>query len=327
MKKIKSIAILTSGGDSPGMNAAIRACVRTALAQKMQVWGIKKGYQGLIENDLFLMNASSVGNTLQKGGTFLQTSRCPEFHQKKYRSLAFKNLQEKNIDGLVVIGGDGSFRGAYQLFQETKFPIVGIPGTIDNDILGTDYTIGFDTAVQTAMEAVDKVRDTAMSHERTFFIEVMGRNSPAIALRVGICTGAESIILPHENIDYKNIMQNITRGINRGKTCSIIIVAEGNEEGRTYKISQEFFKRFGHESRVCVLGHIQRGGVPTPTDRFMASRMGYLAVQAFLQNKISTITSFSQGKIQLTPLKNSLKNKSIYSDFAQLKNMMEVLSI
>ncbi|MBP9674716.1 MAG: 6-phosphofructokinase, partial [Bacteriovoracaceae bacterium] len=157
MKKIKSNAILTSGGDSPGMNAAIRACVRTALAQKMQVWGIKKGYQGLIEKDLFLMNASSVGNTLQKGGTFLQTSRCPEFHQKKYRSLAFKNLQEKNIDGLVVIGGDGSFRGAYQLFQETKFPIVGIPGTIDNDILGTDYTIGFDTAVQTAMEAVDKV--------------------------------------------------------------------------------------------------------------------------------------------------------------------------
>ena len=246
---IKSIAVLCSGGDSPGMNCAIRSVVRTGIGSGLEVYGIQRGYQGLLQGNFRLMNESSVGNIIQKGGTMLQTSRCPEFFQKETRKEAANLLKRKNIDALVVIGGNGSFAGAMALHKEHNFPVVGIPGTIDNDISGTDYTIGFDTAVQTAVEAVDKIRDTAFSHERTFIVEVMGRKSPDIALHVGVCTGAENIILPHSDIDYKQISSDIERGIRRGKGSSILIVAEGEGPGLSYEVQKELKEKY---NRIVV---------------------------------------------------------------------------
>jgi 6-phosphofructokinase 1 len=300
-KKIKTIGVLTSGGDAPGMNPAIRAVVRTAISQGMKVVGIKRGYSGLLENDMKPMTARSVRNIIQRGGTILQTSRCPEFHEKEHRKKAAEILKKNDIDALVVIGGNGSFAGALALFQETGFPVVGIPGTIDNDVFGSEYTIGFDTAVQTAMEAVDKVRDTAASHKRNFFVEVMGRKSEAIALHVGVCTGAESIIFPHKGIDYEAINDCLQQGISRGKYASIIIVQEADKPGISYEISEKLYEKFGIKSHVCILGHTQRGGKPTAIDRFIASKMGFDAVHALAQGTYPVVATFCEGKVTLKP--------------------------
>lgn len=307
---IKTIAVLCSGGDSPGMNCAIRAVVRTAIGEGLNIFGIQKGYEGLLENNIRELSVSSVGNILQHGGTVLQTSRSKEFRTPEGRAKAARILRSHGIDALVVIGGDGSYNGAMKLHEEHGFPICGIPGTIDNDISGTDYTIGFDTAVQNAVDAVDKIRDTANSHARTFIVEVMGRKSPAIALKVGICTGAENVVLPTATIDFKKIAGDIDRGIKRGKTSSIIIAAEGEEPGIGYLIQKSLKEQFQLEAHVCILGHIQRGGNPTPTDRLIASQMGHCAVKALVNGEKATSTVFLQGKVAMAPLSTCLRKKN-----------------
>jgi 6-phosphofructokinase 1 len=310
MSEISKIAVLCSGGDSPGMNCAIRAIVRTAIGAGLEVYGIQKGYAGLLQGEIHKLQVSSVGNIIQHGGTILQTSRCPEFQTKEGRKEAFHILKRKNIDALIVIGGDGSFNGAHLLHNEHNIPVVGIPGTIDNDIDGTEYTIGFDTAVQNAVDAVDKIRDTANSHARTFIVEVMGRKSPAIALKVGICTGAENVVLPTASIDYAKIASDIDRGIKRGKTSSIIIAAEGEVEGVSHTIQKELKEKFKVQAHVCILGHIQRGGNPTPTDRLIASQMGYLSVTALLKGEKNSATVVRNGRVIMAPLKDCLRKKN-----------------
>lgn len=322
---IKKIAVLCSGGDSPGMNCAIRAVVRTAIGENLKVYGIQKGYEGLLENNIRELNVSSVGNIIQHGGTILQTSRSKEFRTPEGRKKAFDILKGHKIDALIVIGGDGSYNGAMKLHEEHHFPVVGIPGTIDNDISGTDYTIGFDTAVQNAVEAVDKIRDTANSHARTFIVEVMGRKSPAIALKVGICTGAENVVLPTASIDFKKIAGDIDRGIKRGKTSSIIIAAEGEEAGIGYTIQKNLKEQFQLEAHVCILGHIQRGGNPTPTDRLIASQMGNEAVKALLKGEIASATVYINGKVALSPLANCLRKKNEF-DISEVE-LLTALSI
>ena len=280
------------------MNCAIRSVVRTAVHEGLEAFGVHRGYQGLLAGDLEPMDAGSVGNIMQRGGTVLQTSRCEEFHAAETRKEAFHILRRKKIDALVVIGGNGSFNGAWLLHKEHGLPVAGVPGTIDNDIEGTEYTIGFDTAVQTAVEAVDKIRDTAHSHARTFIIEVMGRRSPEIAIRVGVCTGAENIVLPSAEVDYGFIMETIKRGRDRGKHSSIIVVAERDEPGASYKIHEDLKRLHGLETHVCVLGHIQRGGNPTSRDRFIASQMGYRAVHALIEGKRKAVAVvFVQGRV------------------------------
>ncbi|MBD66366.1 MAG: 6-phosphofructokinase [Halobacteriovoraceae bacterium] len=301
-KEIRSIAVLTSGGDAPGMNCAIRSIVRTAIGHGIKVYGIKRGFLGLINNDMFEMNASSVGNIIQRGGTILNSSRCPEFKDQINRKKAHQILEDRDIDALIVIGGDGSFKGAIALSTENDFPVIGIPGTIDNDISGTEYTIGFDTAVQTAIEAVDKIRDTAASNERTFLIEVMGARTSSIALKVGICTGAENVLLNNKKVDYEKISKAIRRGMRRGKNSSIIIVAEGEKPGRSYEISHILEDMHHISSKVCVLGHIQRGGSPASNDRFYGSMMGMMAVESLLDNKYQHAVVVKDSKLEVVAL-------------------------
>lgn len=324
-KPIRAIGVLTSGGDSPGMNCVIRAVVRAGLSEGLKVYGIRRGYQGLINNDIEEMNASSVGNILQRGGTMLYTSRCPEFRKPEGREKAAQILKDHDIDALVVIGGDGSFKGAKTLNEEYGIKVIGIPGTIDNDISGTEYTIGFDTAVNTAINAVDNIRDTAQSNDRTFLIEVMGARSSSIAVKVGICTGAENVLLYNEEIDYKKIADDIRRGIRRGKNSSIIIVAEGEKPGRSYDIADILNRDHKIESKVCVLGHIQRGGSPTTEDRFFGSIMGKLAVKAIKDGIESGAVVVRSGEAMVVPLEECSQK----SDHA-MKNFIgiaETLSI
>ena len=325
MSEIKTIAVLTSGGDSPGMNCAIRAVVRTALGAGLEVYGIKRGYSGLLEGSFMEMDASSVGNILQHGGTMLQTSRCKEFHDPEIRKEAAHILKRKKVDGLIVIGGNGSYNGAYALYEEHGIPVVGIPGTIDNDITNTDYSIGFDTAVQTAIEAVDKIRDTAHSHARTFIVEVMGRRSPAIAMHVGVCTGAENIVFPSTQVHYDEIASDIERGITRGKNSSIIICAEGEQPGLSYKIQETLKEKYNLKAHVCILGHIQRGGDPTAIDRFIASRMGYVGVKALMAGNYPVATCFQNGEVVPHPLGECLEKKNDY--MPQIHDMIKALSI
>ncbi|MEJ2680621.1 MAG: 6-phosphofructokinase [Gammaproteobacteria bacterium] len=324
---IQSIAVLCSGGDSPGMNCAIRAVVRTAIAQGLTVYGVQKGYQGLLENRLVPLDASSVGNIFQYGGTILQTSRSQRFQTQEGRAEAAQILKNMNIDALVVIGGNGSLNGAYKLHQEFDIAVAGVPGTIDNDIEGTDYTIGFNTAVQTAVEATDKIRDTAQAHFRTFVIEVMGRKSPAIALHVGMCTGAENIVFPMDldNINIDQIAADIRRGIERGKESSIIIVAEGEKEGASHQIKHDLRDRHGIDSRVCILGHIQRGGSPTAYDRFRACQMGYVAVNALLAGDRACVAVERHGEVLSVPLSECLGKK--YDVNPNMLKIVKTLSV
>lgn len=322
---IKHIGLLCSGGDAPGMNCAIRAVVRTAIFNGIQVTGIKRGYAGLLRGEFMNMNLSSVGNIIQRGGTILQTSRSSEWLKKEFRAKAIDIMKHQGIEALVVIGGDGSFNGAKALWMEHGFPVVGIPGTIDNDISGTEYTIGFDTAVQTAIEAVDRIRDTAHSHARTFLVEVMGRNSSAIALKVGVCTGAENILLPHDKVNHQKLADDIQRGVARGKESSIIIVAEGPVAGRSYDIQHVLKDMFHLDAHVAILGHIQRGGSPTSNDRFIASQMGNMAVTALMEGNFPSVTVVRQGKVLMAPL-DECTTKADHN-YIEYQKLAETLSI
>jgi 6-phosphofructokinase 1 len=324
-KKIRSIGVLCSGGDSPGMNPAIRAVVRSAIYEGLKVFSIHRGYSGLLANEIHPMDQSSVGNIIQRGGTFIQTSRCPEWMDRKYREMGAKILEMNKIDSLVVIGGDGSFNGAYHFYQEHQVPVVGIPGTIDNDITGSEYTIGFDTAVQTAIEAVDRIRDTASSHARTFLVEVMGRNSSAIAVKVGVCTGAENVIVPHQTVNLQELADDIKRGVARGKNSSIIIVAEGPVAGRSYEIQEGLQKQFGISAHVCILGHIQRGGSPVLNDRYISAQMGHLAVMALIEGKAPAVTVVQNGKVTLEKFEVCIKKNDKQGE--DMMNLAKKLSI
>lgn len=318
-KPIKSLAVLCSGGDSSGMNPAIRSVVRTAIGLGIDIYGIHQGYTGLLEGNIEKLSLSSVSNIIQRGGTILDTSRCLDFHNAEVRQEAAHLLARKHIDGLIVIGGNGSFTGAMNLNKEHDFPVIGIPATIDNDISGTQYTIGFNTAVQTAIEAVDKIRDTASAHSRTFLVEVMGRTASSIALQVGLCTGAEQVVLSNQAVDYQAIVDNINKGKARGKTSSIIIVAEGEKAGLSYQIKDTLQAQYNLGVHVCILGHIQRGGSPTAIDRTIASKMGYAAVHALYEGNHAHVTAFNNGDVQIVPLSDCLGKKTDISEESQLK--------
>lgn len=309
-KKVTKIGVLTSGGDAPGMNAAIRAVVRTGLYHGLEIFGIMRGYNGAIENDITPMNSRSVANIIQRGGTILKTARSKEFFEYEGRKKAYDNLKKHGIDSLVVIGGDGSFRGAQRFSNEFDIPCIGIPGTIDKDIAGTDFTIGFDTAVNTAIEAIDKIRDTADAHDRLFIVEVMGRDAGYIALHSGIATGAENILIPETKTDIEELIVSLTEKEKRKKLVNLIVVAEGEEFGGANEIAAIIKERLPNaDTRVCILGHIQRGGSPSCLDRLIASRMGYHAVESLITGKHNVMVGIQNNKLHYTPLDNAIKAK------------------
>ncbi len=323
--KMKTIGILTSGGDAPGMNACLRALVRKGIYEGLRVMGIERGFQGLIEGKVCTMQMGSVGNIIQRGGTILHTARCEEFKSKSGRTKAARFLRNISIEGLVVIGGGGTFRGAHKLYQEHRTPVIGIPATIDNDIYGTDYSIGYDTAVNVALESIDRIRDTASSHERLFFVEVMGRDTGFIALAVGIGGGAEVILLPETKTDLKNLCNRIERGITRGKTSNIIVVAEGDDAGNAFEIARKVKRLIGSDFRVCVLGHVQRGGSPTSRDRILGSKLGAAAIDTLLAGETDKMVGEVNGKVVSIPLRDTWsKKKRIDMD---LYRLAEVLSL
>lgn len=308
-RKVTKIGVLTSGGDAPGMNAAVRAVVRTGIYNGLEVYGIMRGFTGMIEGDIFKMESKSVANIIQRGGTILKTARCKEFLTKEGRKIAHANLQKFGINGLVIIGGDGSFRGAKTFSDEYDIPCIGLPGTIDKDIAGTDFTIGFDTAVNTAVDAIDKVRDTADAHDRLFIIEVMGRDSGYIALHSGIATGAENILIPEKKTNIEEIIKALEEKHGRKKLVNIIIVAEGEKFGADM-LSKVIMKHIPEqEVRVCILGHIQRGGSPTCLDRLIASRMGYSAVECLLEGRFNVFVGIVNNKMNYLPLGQAVKGK------------------
>ncbi len=319
--KINKIGVLTSGGDSPGMNAAIRAVVRTAIYRGLEVFGIMRGYNGMIEDDIYQMNSRSVANIIQRGGTILKTARSKDFYSEEGRKRAYENLQKRGIDGLVVIGGDGSFTGAYKLSREFGIPCTGIPGTIDKDLYGTDFTIGFDTAVNTAVEAIDKIRDTADSHDRLFIVEVMGRHAGYIALHSGIATGAENILMPEVTTTLDEMVASLTELEKRKKLVNLVVVAEGYQPNpdsdlkganEVVRLVEERLK--GFETRVTILGHIQRGGPPTCIDRFIASRMGYHAVQCLIEGRHNVMVGILHDDMHYTPLEIAIREKQKIGD-------------
>jgi len=305
----QKIAVLTSGGDAPGMNAAIRSVVRTALTSKMEVIGVLGGFAGILQNKFIGLSLSSVANIIQRGGTILKSGRAPEFLKPEVRAQAAQNLKAQGIEGLVVIGGDGTFNGGSLLHLEHQIPVVGIPGTIDNDIYGSEETIGFDTALNTALEAIDRIRDTAASHDRLFIVEVMGRDSGFIAVDVGLAGGAEEVFIPENLANVDQAIQSIKRGVSRGKTSSIIVAAEGQKVGRAYDLAEQIRRKAGFEARVCVLGHIQRGGPPTARDRILASRFGFSAVRALQTGHAGVMVAMQAGSVVLVSFKDSLSKK------------------
>ncbi len=298
---MKKIAVLTSGGDSPGMNPCIRAVVRKAIYENIEVIGIRRGFTGLIEGDFFNLKASSVSGIIYQGGTILKTARSSFFKTEEGQLKALENLKKFNIDGLIVIGGDGSLRGAYALHKK-NFPSIGIPASIDNDVPGSDFSIGFFTAVNTALEAIDKIRDTATSHERLFIIEVMGRTSGFIALWAGLAGGVEDILIPEKPLNLEKVCQELEEGRIRGKTSSIIVMAEGGKAGGAFQLGKKIKKRVNYEIRVVVLGHLQRGGSPVALDRIIASRLGVAAVDALINGERGEMVGISCNKIQISPL-------------------------
>ncbi|MFJ6411228.1 6-phosphofructokinase [Terribacillus saccharophilus] len=291
---MKKIGVLTSGGDSPGMNAAIRSVVRKAIYHDLEVYGIYNGYQGLMDGNIKQLDLGSVGDIIQRGGTVLHTARCEEFKTDEGQNKGIEQLKRIGIEGLVVIGGDGSFRGAEKLTQK-GYPCIGVPGTIDNDIPGTDFTIGFDTALNTVIEAIDKVRDTATSHERTYVVEVMGRHAGDIALWAGLADGAESILIPEQPTDFNDVIERLKRGQERGKKHSIIIVAEGVGSG--FEFGKRIEEATNMDTRVTILGHVQRGGSPTANDRVLASRLGAHAVDLLLEGKSGRMVGIQNNKL------------------------------
>ena len=311
VKAIKRIAVLTSGGDSPGMNAAIRAVVRSTIFHGAESVGIMRGYSGLLDRQFIGMQSHSVSKIISQGGTILKSSRCPEFKESSVRAQAYENLREAGIDALVVIGGDGSFRGADLLFKEFGLPVIGIPGTIDNDIYGTDYTIGFDTAVNTAVTAVDKIRDTADSHNIVFFVEVMGRHSGFIALNTAISCGAEVTLIPEVHTDIDNLSKYLEIERRKNKSSGIVIVAEGEDGGGALNVAEKVKIRLpSYDIRVTTLGHIQRGGSPTNSDRVLASILGCEAVNALMDGKAGVVAGQINGQVTFTTIEEAVSHRN-----------------
>ena len=322
---MKTIGVLTSGGDSPGMNTALRSIVRTCAHYEIKCVGIVRGYSGLIENNTKILNTRSVRGIINKGGTFLYSARCDEFRQSDGRKKAYKNLIKNNIDGLIVIGGDGSFTGALKLKDEFNFPVIGIPGTIDNDIFGTSHTLGYDTALNTVMDAIDKIRDSAISHDRLFFVEVMGKDAGYIALRSGIAIGAQEILIPEVKTNISQLIDSLKNSKKSGKTSSIIVVAEGYKPGKNvYQIADEIQEKLpNYQVRVSVLGHIQRGGRPSCFDRVLGTKMGVKAVELLKDGKTGIMVGTQQGKIITVPLKKAISEKTkINKDLLRISKIM-----
>lgn len=305
---MKKIAVFTSGGDAPGMNACIRAVVRTAIAKGVEVMGIVRGYQGMIDGDFVALNSDSVSNIIQKGGTILKSARSEEFRTKEGRAKAYQNLKAHDIEGVVVIGGDGSFRGATVFMNEYDIPFVGAPGTIDNDLYGTDFTIGYDTAINTAMDAIDKIKDTASAHDRLFFVEVMGRDAGFIALRSGIGTGAEAILVPESKTNIDALIEVLRTNYNNKKSSNIIVVSEGDDAGGAFDIARKVKEKFsGYETKVTILGHIQRGGRPTCMERVLATRLGFAATNALLEGQAGVMAGQIHQDVVFTPFEKATK--------------------
>ena len=327
MTSVKRIGVLTSGGDAPGMNAAVRAVVRTAAFLKLDSVAIYQGYQGLIDDKTQIMNPRSVNNIINKGGTILKSARCSEFHSTEGRKKAFETIKKHKIDSLIIIGGDGSFTGAMIFQSEFKIPVIGIPGTIDNDIFGTSHTIGYDTALNTVIDAIDKIRDTAISHNRLFFVEVMGRDAGHIALNTGIGAGAEEILIPEENMGLERLLESLSRSEKSGKSSSIVVIAEGDKTGKNvFDIAEYIEKNMpNYDVRVSVLGHMQRGGRPTCFDRVLASRMGVKAVESLNEGKSNAMVGLKEDEIILTPLEKAIKGKSeINKDLVRVSDILSL---
>ncbi|OCB74878.1 6-phosphofructokinase [Flavobacterium crassostreae] len=322
---IKKIAVLTSGGDSPGMNAAIRSVVRTCAYYKIECLGVYRGYQGLIEADFKEMGPRGVNNIINKGGTILKSARSLEFKTTEGRQKAHTNLVQSEVDALVVIGGDGTFTGGLLFNTEFNFPIIGIPGTIDNDIFGTSHTIGYDTALNTVVEVIDKIRDTASSHNRLFFVEVMGRDAGHIALNAGIGAGAEEILIPEENLGLDRLLESLQKSKASGKSSSIVVIAEGDKIGKNVFELKDYVEANmpEYDVRVSVLGHMQRGGAPSCFDRVLASRLGVKAVESLLEGKTNYMVGLQNDKVNLTPLEQAIKGKSeIDSELLRVSDIM-----
>ncbi len=323
---IKRIGILTSGGDAPGMNAAIRAVTRTAIYNGFEVCGIRRGYRGLVCNEIVKFTSSSVSNIIQLGGTILKTARCKEFQTPEGRKIAYENMRAAGIDALVVIGGDGSLTGAQTFAREFDVPIVGLPGTIDNDLGGTDSTIGYDTALNTIMEAVDKLRDTASSHERLFFVEVMGRNAGFLALNSAIASGAEAAIIPEIETEVDQLANLISTGFRKSKNSAIVLVAESPKTGGALELAERVKKEFPeYDARVTILGHIQRGGSPTAVDRNLASRMGAAAVEALMEGQRNVMIGIKNSELVYVPISKAVNHDKTVN--RKSLDLVKILSI
>jgi 6-phosphofructokinase 1 len=322
---MRNIGILTSGGDSPGMNAAIRAVVRTGIYHGLEVYGVRRGYQGMIEGDIFRMQTTDVSNIIQRGGTILKTARSKEFMTEEGMDKAYAQLKKHGIEGLVLIGGDGTFRGAVNFFNRHTIPAVGLPGTIDKDLSGSDFTIGFDTAVNTAVSAIDKIRDTAEAHDRLFIVELMGRDAGYIALHSGIACGAEDILIPETLTDINDVLCRIEADERRKKSVHIIVIAEGDDFGGAKEVQESIVARFpALDVRSCILGHIQRGGSPSCADRILASRLGHAAVNALLEGTTQVMAGVVNGEVVFTPFASVVKGTAPISD--DVLKMIRVLS-
>ncbi len=313
---MKKIAVFTSGGDAPGMNACVRAVVRSGIANQLEIVGIKRGYEGMIDGDFEMLNARSVSNIIHRGGTILKSARSKRFRTVEGMEQAYQNLLKAGIEGVVAIGGDGTFRGATEFSDKYQLPFIGVPGTIDNDMFGTDFTIGYDTALNTAIDAIDKIRDTATAHDRLFFVEVMGRDAGFIALMSGLASGAEGILVPEYETDLDSLVKDLEQGHKDGKSSSIVVVAEGDDEGGAFEIAKKVKEKLSipFDIRVSILGHIQRGGSPTCMDRVLASRLGVAAVEALIVGKNKEMVGFVKGEIKHTPFAKSVKHNHKMSE-------------
>jgi 6-phosphofructokinase 1 len=320
---MKRIGVLTSGGDAPGMNACIRAIVRYGISSGLEVVGIRRGYCGVLEEDFMKLGPRSVANIIHRGGTILETARCEEMKTDEGVRKASEVLQREGIEGLITIGGDGTFRGAVALAETGNVKVIGIPGTIDNDVYGTDNTIGFDTAVNTALDAIDKIRDTCQSLQRPFFVEVMGKSRGFIALDVGIAGGAEEILIPESETKIDQLCLDIRNSFDRGKRCSIVVVAEGDEAGGALKVARQVGERLKLEYRICVLGHVQRGGSPTARDRILASKLGAAAVDALVNGMSGYMVGELKEEIAFTPLRETWqKSNELDSNLLRLVKVL-----